>query len=249
MFGNEVSSAARILVVEDSAATRQFLGMVLESAGYDVDLVETGPHAVEAARQHDYDLVLMDLGLPEMDGYAASAALRELPSGKRHVPVVVLTARMGVAEIDRCRRAGLDGYITKPFNSLKLIDELRRWTAPETTWVATNDGVVIWDRVVYREVADRLGPTRTEKALDMFEDHLDRSIEALRASPDDTEVVDRETHALVGIAGLLGFRELSDVSRRTMTRNREAGPDLRDLFAAADRALACLWRAPHSALV
>jgi CheY-like chemotaxis protein len=125
--------AGRILVVEDDALNRLVAVRLLENLGYDVHAVETGQQAVEAVPQADYDLVLMDVRLPEMDGYAATAAIRERERAEgdgRRTPIVALTASALVGDAEKSLAAGLDGHVTKPVTGERLAAAVGRWIAP-----------------------------------------------------------------------------------------------------------------------
>jgi DNA-binding response OmpR family regulator len=128
----------RILLVEDNPDLIYGLRNNLEIEGYDVSVAEDGPGGVQAARELQPDLVILDLMLPGMDGYRVLRAIRDGGSG---VPVLILTARGEEADKVRGFRLGADDYVTKPFGVLELLARvealLRRASAP-----ATNGGAV-----------------------------------------------------------------------------------------------------------
>lgn len=115
------SSAIRILVIEDEAPIRRFLRIVLGSAGYGVIEAERGREGVERAATTAPDLVMLDLGLPDMDGKSAIAAIREWSQ----VPIIILSVRDGEAEKIAALDAGADDYVTKPFATGELLARLR----------------------------------------------------------------------------------------------------------------------------
>lgn len=110
-----------ILVVEDNEINQRVMVAVLESAGHAVAIADTGGGALAALREHHFDIVLMDLQMPDMDGLEATRRLRanEGAAG-RHTPVIALTARAMDGDVEACLAAGADGYVSKPFQ----IDEL-----------------------------------------------------------------------------------------------------------------------------
>lgn len=110
----------RILVAEDQAQNRDLIFQVLKTRGYLADVVENGRHAVEAARRQHYHLVLLDLRMPEMDGYEAAAAIREELDGRPAPKIYALTANVFPEDRVRCAKSGMDGILTKPLQFKEL---------------------------------------------------------------------------------------------------------------------------------
>jgi two-component system, sensor histidine kinase len=109
------SLAARVLVVDDMVTNRDIARAFLRVAGYQVDCVENGEKAIAAAAAKDYDVVLMDVHLPGMDGMEASRRIRALTGARGQVPIIALTARVLAQQVEECRKAGMDSYLGKPF--------------------------------------------------------------------------------------------------------------------------------------
>ena len=125
--------AERILVAEDDAINQFVAVRLLQRLGYDVHAVETGQQAVEAVQQRPYDLVLMDVRMPEMDGFAATAAIRlqERDAGHgRHLPIVALTAYALAGDAEKSLAAGMDAHLSKPVTGERLADMVKRWVVP-----------------------------------------------------------------------------------------------------------------------
>ena len=111
----------RILVVDDNAVNRLLAVRLLERRGHIVSVASNGMHAVASLRDSLYDLVLMDIQMPEMDGYEATAAIREMEktSGSR-IAIVAMTANAMKSDRELCLRSGMDGYIAKPLDPVEL---------------------------------------------------------------------------------------------------------------------------------
>lgn len=118
-----------ILVAEDNPIMRTLTSKLLSRRGYHADIVCNGEEAVAAVRDKHYDLVLMDMQMPLMDGISATAAIRALDGPQRNVPVIALTANALVGQREICLTAGMNGFLTKPIRPDALYAELKRWTA------------------------------------------------------------------------------------------------------------------------
>ena len=108
-------SKGRILIVEDNMDNYQLVRFILERAGYDVFLAVNGRDGVDAARLQKPDLILMDLGMPEMDGWLAAQKLKSNEETKS-IPLYALTAHTLPGERKRALQAGCDGYVSKPIH-------------------------------------------------------------------------------------------------------------------------------------
>ena len=112
---------ARVLVTDDTPANRQLVGLVLRKAGLEVDEAENGAQAIEKVAENNYDLLLMDMQMPVMDGFTATRKLREAGIT---LPIFALTANVMQADRDRCEQAGCTGFLTKPIDIDKLLQSL-----------------------------------------------------------------------------------------------------------------------------
>lgn len=125
---HQSSRSAKVLVVEDNAVNRKVAARLLERLGHDVDCACNGKEAVAMAQMNSYDLVFMDVQMPEMDGYAATAAIREWQ--QRHgvaTPIIAMTAHAMEGDRERCLEAGMDDYLSKPVTLNRLSQMLERW--------------------------------------------------------------------------------------------------------------------------
>ena len=120
--------ALSILVAEDNAVNRRLASALLEKLGHRTTVVGNGREAVEATRREEFDAILMDVQMPEMDGLQATAEIRtrEHTLGARHTPIIALTARAMKGDSELCLAAGMDGYISKPIDAADLRQQLER---------------------------------------------------------------------------------------------------------------------------
>jgi two-component system, cell cycle response regulator DivK len=117
--------ARHILVVDDSEDMRDLLQRLLERAGYHVVLAEDGQASLTQARLHHPDLILMDLSLPDLDGWEAVSHLRKMPEFHT-TPIIAVTAHVSPQEAERALAAGCTSHIGKPFDTRRLLREVAR---------------------------------------------------------------------------------------------------------------------------
>jgi signal transduction histidine kinase/CheY-like chemotaxis protein len=120
------AAALRILLAEDNAVNQRVAVAMLNKRGHSVHVVDDGRQAFEAVCAESFDVVLMDVQMPEMDGYEATAAIRGRENGGHRIPIIAMTAHAMAGDRERCLNAGMDGYVTKPVNRQILIAEVER---------------------------------------------------------------------------------------------------------------------------
>lgn len=132
---DSVSMAGKqILVVEDNPMNQKLFLTVLKKRGLVCTLAENGKRAVEIAAGRKFDIILMDIQMPEMSGLEATVAIRKSKEGPNSsVPIIAITANVFKEDQDRCRTAGMNDLVSKPINSEKLFEVLRRWLASGTS--------------------------------------------------------------------------------------------------------------------
>jgi signal transduction histidine kinase/CheY-like chemotaxis protein/PAS domain-containing protein len=129
----------RILLAEDNAINRKLAIALLHNAGYQVDTASDGLEAVQACRMQEYDLILMDLQMPRLDGFDATRRIREV-EGERRIPIIAMTAHALKGDRERCLQAGMDDYISKPLILEELFRVIQRWVgAPAAGGPAAGD--------------------------------------------------------------------------------------------------------------
>jgi signal transduction histidine kinase/ActR/RegA family two-component response regulator len=129
---SSIGRSLHILIAEDNKINQKVLSKMLARLGATADIAENGAIAVEMAKIHAYDAILMDCHMPEMDGLEATAAIRRLGTEWSDVPIIAVTANALPEERLRCIGAGMNDYLSKPVAKDDLIKMLRRWTPLET---------------------------------------------------------------------------------------------------------------------
>ena len=116
----------RILLVEDNPANQKLAAYILQDRGHAVEIAGNGQEAIYLAEQNRYDVILMDVQMPEMDGLEATAAIRKREDGGQRMPIIAMTAHSMKGDRERCLAAGMDAYISKPIKREELIETVER---------------------------------------------------------------------------------------------------------------------------
>ncbi len=134
----EPAEILNILVAEDNAVNQRLAARLLEKRRHRVVVVANGREALDTLEKINFDLVLMDVQMPEMDGLDATRIIRNSETGTgRHIPIVALTAHALKRDEERCIEAGMDAYLTKPIRPEKLDEILQKYGALKTDPLAT----------------------------------------------------------------------------------------------------------------
>jgi two-component system sensor histidine kinase/response regulator len=120
------AQSVRVLVAEDNAVNQLLVRRMFEKLGIRIDLAANGREAVQMATDFEYDIIFMDCSMPELDGYEATAVLRER-GRRRHIPIVAITANAMSEDRARCLEAGMDDHLTKPVRIEDIRSALKRW--------------------------------------------------------------------------------------------------------------------------
>jgi len=212
---------ARVLLVEDNRLNRQVATELLTYAGVVTECAENGREAVQAVQTKQYDLVLMDVQMPEMDGYEATRLLR---ADKRfhELPILAMTAHVLAGDRDKCLQAGMNDHITKPIDPDVLYDSLLAWIKSghrevplEIPRIADQENVIIPD-IRNLDMAKGVRMVKGNRRLyrklliDFRNDYKEicQRLETLQETG-DTETLERLAHTVKGMAGTLGEDQLS----------------------------------------
>src|SRR5437899_11271281 len=201
--------ALRILLAEDNPVNQQVATAMLLKRGHQVDVVSNGLEAVHAVARERYDVVLMDIQMPEMDGFEATAKIRALPQG-RTLPIIALTAHALSGERERCLERGMSGYLAKPFKAHDLFAAVEgRGPQATDSGVAPSPAV---DLAAFRRTMEEAGAAEAvDGILDTFVATMPQRLDALAAAARgaEAEALQRAAHAFKSAAGTIGAGRLA----------------------------------------
>ena len=252
-----------VLVVDDVAMNRDIASSFLRAAGHRVTCAESGEQAIAAVTDTKFDVLLMDVRMPEMDGLEATRRIRSLQGEHGQVPIVALTAQAFTEQVAECHRAGMDDHLGKPFDQDMLLAivmraaEARRSSAESlglgSTPASGPEGVAkplagselpVLDAKAFTLTASCLEPAAVDSYLRTIielAESLRRNLRATNALISTGDALAEAAHTLAGTAGMFGFHRLSAMGRsfeRAVQSGAPEAPDLADgLCAAIDATL------------
>ena len=193
---------SRILVVEDNVVNQKVALGQLRHLGYSAEVVGSGREAIEAVRAHTYDLILLDCQMPDIDGYEVAKRIRRLEDGRRRTPIIAMTAHVLEDERDRCVKAGMDDYLTKPVSTARLGDTIGRYLPPPVPIDGTLDDAKI---AGLREVG-RANPKFLSDITHLFREDALVRLHDLRdaVGSRNADALARAAHALKSSSGNVG---------------------------------------------
>ena len=254
----EPSRVMRVLVVDDNVVNQKVATRMLEVLGHTVDTAANGEEAVHGVSRLPYDLVLMDVQMPVMDGYEATAAIRALDGPAARTPIVAMTAGAMKGDEEKCLAAGMNAYISKPIRIEDLAQAVQRWAAsgdgdappPPAEEPPTAPRSALLDtRVLDRmsEAGRRKGRDLLAEFVPLFLETAEEQLQRMNDALTDGDVAEagRVAHSLKGSSGTLGVvgvaRLCEDIEgcaqRDDLDAARALYPRLADVFAGSAAAL------------
>jgi PAS domain S-box-containing protein len=196
----------KILLAEDNLDNQRFITMLLTRMGATVSIADNGGQTVEKALEHDFDLILMDMQMPVLDGLQATRLLREKGYAK---PIVALTANAFSSDIEFCLEAGCNEFLSKPIDQVKFSETLSHY-------LASHSGDSL-DNTPIRSSLLQTDPDFKD-LIDTYIDHLPSYINDISHAFQnrDWETLDQLSHNLKGVSGNYGFLELSELAGTLM---------------------------------
>jgi two-component system, sensor histidine kinase len=215
-----------VLLAEDNRVNQELALHILERLGCRVTVVRNGRESVEVQDQADFDLILMDCQMPEMDGYMATAEIRrrEVARGDgRRIPIIAFTAAAVKGNRERCLTAGMDDYISKPFTIAQFENILRKWL-PGTD--AQQPRVSHLDRSILnglRDLGSTGGTSLIKKIVSVYLDEAPKQLQVIESAiaRGDVQAISRAAHALSSSSMDIGARSLSALCRHMENLSRE----------------------------
>ena len=219
------SKVLHILLAEDNRVNQMVASRILEKMGHTITVANNGAEALALLAAHSFDLVLMDIQMPQMDGLSATKTLRQQETTTRfHLPVVAMTAHAMKGDRERCLEAGMDGYVSKPINGRDLelaIAKAMNLTSSDIGWINTkvrqeaqSAKPVTLD---FKQMLEQLGGDEKllQEVIEIFVDQTPIHMETLRRAlaQGDAESVEKTAHSIKGELGYLGISEVTQKAR------------------------------------
>jgi CheY-like chemotaxis protein len=240
-----LSGSLNILVAEDTLFNQKFIRRLLDRWGHKSTIVENGHAAVSAISENHYDIVLMDVQMPEMDGFEATEKIREMESStEKHVPIIAMTAHAMKGDRERCLEAGMDDYVPKPISSETLLNTINALVDqyPGSDTVSLPDEAqkkpddALFDREALLKAFDNDWDFLME-VVDMFIADYPQMMTDIRQAIDqqDPSLLERTAHAL---KGMLGNFQLGQSVEKAFALEKQGRSETFDNAAATCESLA-----------
>jgi signal transduction histidine kinase/DNA-binding response OmpR family regulator len=241
----------KILVVDDLALNLEIASVMLSHAGHAVTTASGGMQAIELLGKDGFDIVLMDIQMPGLDGIESTRRIRELNADCRKVPIIALTANVFAEQIAAFKLAGMNDHVGKPFRATELLAAVERW-APKSHSAESQSSspslpLAAQRTVEWQNLQSMFGAEKFSGLLRELLFELERKFQDTTS----VEQMRRDSHSMVSAAGMLGFEDLSKACKKleecfrydepygkaldeVLARRREAITDIREMMGFDD---------------
>ncbi len=187
-----------ILVVEDNELNQKLIIQMLMNYGFEVEYVNNGLECLNILQHKSFDLILMDMQMPIMDGYETTRYIRANKSWN-HIPIIAITANAMSGDRDKCLDCGCSSYLAKPFKSAELVQEIKSQLQTDFVHIPSNSAA-----------SNQLIANLIPEFIEILEDMLDELQEAINNR--DIKNIQHLSHAIKGTAGMYGFVQISEIA-------------------------------------
>ncbi len=228
----------KILLAEDNLINQKVALRILKFAGYNSSPVNNGLEAVVAVREGEFDVVLMDVQMPEMDGFTATKMIRHLSNPKNKIPIIAITAHALMGDKERCIDAGMNDYVTKPIISEQLLMIIDKWLGLDKIILAEKNEPEenedpIFDLIVLEKMS--MGDKDFQKELlHSFIDDMDERFKKLDdyVKVKDLEKITNEAHTIKGASYSVGAKKIGDEALGIELSSKQN--DIENIFGRMD---------------
>ncbi|UZE49307.1 hybrid sensor histidine kinase/response regulator [Rhodopseudomonas sp. P2A-2r] len=234
----------RVLIAEDNLTNQMVVRKMLQEFAAETTIAADGIQATVALDDTDFDMVFMDVRMPNMDGLAATRAIRARGGKYATLPIIALTANAYADDMKMCRDAGMTDFLAKPLRKPALIAAvlraLRRTPVVRATPLAPAPDVAVVDHTLLAQIGEEIGEHGLMETLTIFFRDADRRIGLFRCLVDDPdpELLEMEAHSLKGAASTFGLTEIAQIARTIEQQAPDIAPDvLRPLLDRLEQAL------------
>lgn len=234
-------SNVNMLLVEDNPVNQKMTEAMLKKAGFYVDIAENGKKAVEAVERKNYDVIFMDIQMPEMDGFEATKTIRSIEKADKRNIIIAMTAHAMPGDREKCIKAGMDDYIAKPIDPKELFDIIKKWIKPkiegDETVHSNTDPKGDMQTELQQKAGEDEPPVDMKKAMsrvgndmtffkEMVKEFINYIPEKLNLISDgikagDFDAIQKNAHNIKGAAGNLSAVRLHSLSLELENKGRE----------------------------
>lgn len=188
-----------ILLVEDNELNQKLIMQMLISYGFEVEVVNNGLECLQILQEKDFNLILMDMQMPVLDGYETTRKIRANSSFWSHIPVIAITANALSYDREKCLDCGCNAYLAKPFKAAELVAEIK--SLLKTDFVRKSS---------YDQSSHELITQLIPEFIEILAEMLDELHEAIKNR--DMQDIQQQSHAIKGTAGMYGFMQISEIA-------------------------------------